>query len=357
MVCVVIMAGGKGERFWPRSRAAQPKQFTDLTGTGNMLYLTYRRAAKLVQPDKIFIVTGSEYRDITNDSVPELPIENIILEPAGRNTGPCIGLAAVTLAKRFPGATMIVLPADHLIKEDDKFIDTLHAAVESAEKTEGLVTIGIKPTRAETGYGYIKTGEKVDIGTSKFAFKVCRFIEKPDKERAQQFFSDGNYLWNSGIFVWKVPVILDAFRTYLPELYEGLQAIKSSLDTDRYTEVLNYIYPGLQKVSIDYGIMEKSGQVFTVPGSFYWDDVGTWRALERIFGTDRNGNVLRGRVIALETKNTIIDSSKRLVAVIGVEDLIVVDTEDITFICRKDQAELVRELLNQLRSQQLEKYL
>lgn len=357
MVCVVIMAGGRGERFWPKSRAGKPKQFADLTGNGNMLYLTYQRVANLVPPERIFVVTGSEYEGITKDSLPELSAENIIIEPAGRNTAPCIGLAGIVLEKRFPDPVMIVLPADHLIREEDRFIDTLHTGIDLARRTQGLVTVGIKPSRAETGYGYIKTGEAVPGGDSGGSCMVDRFVEKPDAERAGQFLADGGYLWNAGIFIWKVSVIMEAFRKYLPQVYEGLEQIKESLDTDRFRQVLDNLYPGFEKISVDYGIMEKADCVFTVPGDFYWDDVGTWRSLERIFGTDPNGNLLTGKVVTVETENTIVDAGKRLIAVVGVEDLIIVDTDDITFICTKDKADLVRELLDKLRSQNLKEYL
>ncbi len=357
MVCVVIMAGGRGERFWPKSRADKPKQFTDLTGTGNMLYLTYQRVSGMVGPDRIFVVTGREYREITTRSIPELPAENIIIEPEGRNTAPCIGLAAVTIEKRFPGATMVVLPADHLIKEEAEFLGSLKTAVELAESTSGFVTLGIQPTRPETGYGYLKTGGEIPLREGRKAYRVAKFVEKPDEGKARRFLAEGSYLWNAGIFIWKVPVIIEAFKTHLPEIYEGLRELQTCLDTDRFEEVLDRIYPGFTRVSIDYGIMEKVGEVYTVPGRFYWDDVGTWRSLERVLGTDSCGNVLRGQVVALETTNTIIDAGNRLVAVIGAEDLIVVETDDITFVCHKDHTDRVRELLNELRSQKLERYL
>jgi len=357
MICAVIMAGGKGERFWPKSRANSPKQFTDLTGTGSMLALTYRRMTKLVEPGNIFVVTGSEYAEITRQTLPELPPQNVIIEPEGRNTAPCIGLAAITLERRFPDATMVVVPADHLIKDDEKFVDVLRTAVELARSTGGLVTLGLQPTRAETGYGYLKTGAEVPTGTARPAYKVQQFVEKPDAERAGQFLAAGNYLWNGGIFVWQISAILAAFKNHLPEAYDTLDRIKSCLGTDEYPEVLSGLYSTLPKVSIDYAIMEKAPEVYTVPGDFYWDDIGTWHALERIFEADRNGNVLLGNVIAVGTKNTIVDAGRRLVAVVGAENLVIVDTEDITFICDKSQTDAVRELLNQLRSQKLERYL
>lgn len=357
MTCVVIMAGGRGERFWPKSRVGQPKQFTDITGGGNMLYHTFRRVAGLVGPEKIFVVTGHEYEKVTRDSLPELPAANIILEPEGRNTAPCIGLATIVIENRYPGATMVVLPADHYIVEVDNFLEDLRLAVKLAEDTNGLVTLGIQPTRPETGYGYLKTGPEKKLGSDKTAYKVERFVEKPDLENARKFLAEGCYLWNAGIFIWKTKTILQAYKDRLPEIYEGLGKIAGILDKDRYQEKLRAIYAGFPKTSVDYGIMEKASDVYTVPGHFNWDDVGTWRSLERIFGTDDSGNVIQGNAVILDTNNTIVDSRGRLVAVIGAEDLIIVDTDDITFVCHKNKSDVVRELLDELRSRKMEKYL
>jgi mannose-1-phosphate guanylyltransferase len=322
-----------------------------------MLYLTYRRMAGFVPPDRIFVVTGSDYEGITRESLPDLPAGNIIIEPEGRNTAPCIGLAAAVIEQRFPGAVMVVVPADHLVGEEDKFTAALKTAVKTALAADGLVTMGIRPTRPETGYGYLKVSEKAEAGNLSGAYRVERFVEKPDPERAQRFLEEGGYLWNSGIFIWRAPVILEAFKTHLPHIHEGLTELKKHMGTERYPYVLGELYPGFDKVSIDYGIMEKADRVYTIPGDFYWDDVGTWKALERILGRDGDGNVFQGRVVALNTSNTIADAGRRLIALVGVEDLVVVDTDDITFICKKNETDLVRELLKELRSQKMEEYL
>ncbi len=356
-ISVVIMAGGRGERFWPRSRAGRPKQFTDLTGQGSMLYLTYNRALKLVPPQRIFVVTGAEYREITGECLPELPPENIIIEPEGRNTAPCIGLAAVTLEQRLPGSTMVVLPADHLIRDEDLFAGTLLQAAGLAGETGGLVTVGIRPDRPETGYGYLRIGKPASTGDGKTAYRVGSFVEKPDPVKARQYLEDGGYLWNAGIFVWKVGAVLEEFRNHLPGIYEGLQEIRRHLDTEDYNEVLQRIYPCLDKISIDYGVMEKSDRVYTVPGEFYWDDVGTWMSLERIFRTGNNGNVFRGKVASLDTENSIIDSGGRMIAAIGVKDMVIVETDDVTFVCHKNEIGRIRELLEELRRLNMEEYL
>lgn len=357
MVCVVIIAGGKGERFWPKSRECKPKQFTDLTGKGNMLYLTYKRICKLVEPSRVFVVTGKEYKEITSKSLPDIPEDNIIIEPEGRNTAPCIGLAAFVLEKRYPGSTMVILPADHLVKEEEIFCNTLQNAISLAEITMGLVTIGIKPNRPETGYGYLKLGDECKALEKQSVYKVAQFVEKPDLEKARLFLAEGGYLWNGGIFVWKTSVIIDAFKRFLPDSYQILWEIGETVGTADFDSVLNEKYCQTEKVSIDYGIMEKATEVFTVPGDFDWDDIGSWKALERIFGKDEDGNLLKGNVIALNTQGTIADAGERLVALIGVEDLIVVDTDDITFVCHKDKTDLVRELLKEIRSQKKDMYL
>lgn len=357
MVCVVIMAGGKGERFWPKSRVNKPKQFTDLTGKGSMLLLTYRRIMNFADSSRIFVVTGQDYKDLTKESLPDIPEENIIIEPDGRNTAPCIGLAAAIIDKKYPGSTMVVLPADHLVKDENLFCRTLETAAALAENTRGLVTLGIRPTRPETGFGYLKVGEEYKAALSQKVYKVAEFVEKPNLEKAKGFLTEGGYLWNGGIFIWKVEVILKAFEKYLPEIYRGLIEIKQAIDAPDFEITLSREYSKMEKVSIDYGIMEKSDEVYTVPGEFDWDDVGTWGSLERIFEKDQNGNILLGKVIALDTKNTIADAGQRLVAVVGAEDLIIVDTEDVTLICHKEKAPLIRELLEELRSQKLEKHL
>ncbi|MDT3700209.1 MAG: mannose-1-phosphate guanylyltransferase [Thermincola sp.] len=357
MVCVVIMAGGRGERFWPKSRAAKPKQFIDITGTGNMLLLTYRRVVKLVAPEQIFVVTGVEYKAATLDSLPELPPENIIIEPEGRNTAPCIGLAAVVLEKRFPGAVMVVVPADHFIIEEDKFIDDLRQTITLASDTGGLVTIGVRPSRPETGYGYLQTGPQVVNTGHTAALKVTRFVEKPDYDTALKLLTEGNYLWNAGIFVWKTTVILEAFENFLPEIYRGLMELKDRLGDHDFAELLVRVYAGFPRISIDYGIMEKAEQVYTIPGNFIWDDVGTWNALPRVLCADQDENILSGEVVALDSKNSIIDAGRRLVAVIGADNLVIVDTEDTTFVCHKNKIEMVRELLEELRRRNMGKYL
>lgn len=357
MVCIVIMAGGRGERFWPKSRAAKPKQFTDITGAGNMLYLTYKRVVGFVAPEHIFVVTGADYRTATIESLPELPADNIIVEPEGRNTAPCIGLAAVVLENRYPGSVMVIVPADHYINDEDKFVDNLRTAADLAVATGGLVTIGVRPNRPETGYGYLQTGEEVDTGSGKTGYQVTRFVEKPAFDLAVKLLAEGNYLWNAGIFVWQTSVILQAFAEYLPEVHQGLTTIAACLGAGNFAAVLKEVYACLPKISVDYGIMEKADRVYTIPGEFLWDDVGTWKALPRLLGTDQNGNVLTGEVIALDTQNSIVDAGRRLVAVIGADDLVIVDTEDVTFVCDKNKLDMVRELLEELRSRNMVKYL
>ncbi|WP_418791057.1 mannose-1-phosphate guanylyltransferase [Phosphitispora sp. TUW77] len=356
-ISIVIMAGGKGERFWPRSRVSRPKQYSDLTGEGSLLYLTYNRALQLAPAERIFVVTGAEYRELTCECLPQLPQENIIIEPEGRNTAPCIGLAAITLEYRLPGTIMAVLPSDHLIRDEEQFARTLALAASTADETGGLVAIGIRPDRPETGYGYLRVGQPISKEKAKTVYRVDKFVEKPDLIKAREYLEDGGYLWNAGIFVWKAAAVLEEFKTHLPGIYEGLQEISRYFGSEQYNEVLQRTYPCFDRISIDYGIMEKAVQVYIVPGEFYWDDVGTWMSLERVFRTDENGNVFRGKVTALNTENSIIDSNGRMVALIGVKDLVIVETDDVTFVCNKNETDRLRELLEELRRLNMEEYL
>lgn len=345
----VIMAGGKGERFWPQSRADRPKQFLSLTSDGEtMIQKTVNRLSSLVSAQDIYIVTNRKYLPLVSEQLPEIPAENIIAEPASRNTAPCIGLAAEIIRKRIGEDTaMLVLPSDHLIRFNAMFIDTLRRAVAVAEHEENLVTIGITPTYPETGYGYINfsTDETKYSG----AYKVVRFYEKPDIERAKQYVNSGEYLWNSGMFVWKTSSILRKLEKYLPDMYNGLEKIAAAYGTDSYDETLNAVFPKLESVSIDFGIMERADDIFTIPGNFGWDDVGSWLSLERFNPTNEYGNMVKGDVICVDTHDSIIVGGKKLIATVGVENLIIVDSEDAILICDKDSAQGVKHVIENLK--------
>ncbi len=351
----LIMAGGRGERFWPKSRKSLPKQFLSLTEDGKtMIQLTIERIRPLVRMEDIFISTNRVYRELVLEQLPEILPENILCEPVGRNTAPCIGLAAVHMAKRYDDALMIVLPSDHLIKYNQMFLNVLKEGCGIAQKAANLVTIGITPDYPETGYGYIKFRPEESDGN---AYAVERFVEKPDVETAKEYLETEEYLWNSGMFVWKVSTIMDNIRTALPDLYEGLVKIGETLGTEKQEMVLEKVFPEFESVSIDYGIMEKAQNIFILPGVFGWDDVGSWLAVDRIRKSNENGNVVSGNIITIHSKNNIIQGGKKLIAAVGLEGLIIVDTEDATLICEKGSAPDIKMVLENLKICNREEYL
>ena len=289
MTSIVIMAGGKGERFWPKSRTNLPKQFLSLTNDGkSMIQHTVERVKKLVDIENVYVVTNEMYKNLVLENIPDIPKENIIIEPVAKNTAPCIGLAAMHIAKKDINSKMIILPSDHLIKFNEIFIDTLKTTLNVVEKGDNLVTIGITPNYPETGYGYINFTKGENFKDSANVYEVLRFVEKPNLEKAKEYLTSGQYLWNSGMFVWKASTILKNFKEYLPEIYEGLQKIGESINTEKYEEVLKKEFFNFPSESIDYGIMEKAKNIYVIPGNFGWDDVGSWLSLERINKTNQD---------------------------------------------------------------------
>ena len=343
----LIMAGGRGERFWPRSRKSMPKQFLSLTDDGKtMIQQTVERILPLVAMEDIFIATNRDYKALVREQLPELPEENILCEPVGRNTAPCIGLGAVHVEKKYGDAVMMVLPSDHLIKYTSIFIQTLEDACAAAEQGKNLVTLGIAPDAPETGYGYIKFKPDVTLGR---ALAVERFVEKPDLETAKGYLASEQYLWNSGMFIWKASSILENIERFLPETYEGLKRIEAAMGTAEEQEVLEQEFKAFPSVSIDYGVMEKAENIYILSGSFGWDDVGSWLAVERLRTSNEFGNVVSGNVVAIDAKNSIIQGQEKLIALVGVEDMIVVDTPDALLICEKDHAGDIKKVLETLR--------
>lgn len=346
-VTALIMAGGRGERFWPKSRQSLPKQFLSLTNDGKtMIQLTVERILPLVDIEDIYIATNQTYKELVLEQLPGLPEENVLCEPVGRNTAPCIGLGAVHIARKYEDALMIVLPSDHLIKMNRIFVNTLKDACEVAEKGENLVTIGITPDHPETGYGYIKYETDETLGR---AFGVERFVEKPNLEKAKEYLASGQYLWNSGMFIWKVSTILKNLSCYLPETYEGLCKIKEAIGTDAAQDVLEKQFKAFKSESIDYGVMEKAKNIYILTGAFGWDDVGSWLAVGRIQPANELGNVVKGNVITVDTRSSIIQGGNKLIAAVGVDNIIVVDTEDALLICDKDHAGDIKKVLENLR--------
>ncbi len=347
-LCAVIMAGGKGERFWPKSRNDMPKQFLSLTGDDKtMIQKTVSRIKPLIPEENIYIVTNHSYIDLVKQQLPDIPAENILTEPMSKNTAPCIALAAAVIAARHGDAIMVVLPSDHLIRYEDMFVDTIRQASDIAVENNNLVTIGIMPTQAETGYGYIKF--KPSVEKRGFVYEVEKFVEKPSLELAKEYLSSGKYLWNSGMFVWKVSSIVENFRQHLPQVHKLYGQIFDSADKPESERVLTEAYKGIDSVSIDFGVMEHADKIYTIPGNFGWDDVGSWLALERINQTNELGNVVKGDVITIDTNNSIIVGGSKLIAVVGMNDIVVVDTEDATLICAKDSTQDIKKVIENIK--------
>lgn len=350
----LIMAGGRGERFWPKSRKALPKQFLSLTGDGKtMIQLTVERISPLVAMEDIYIATNRDYKHLVQEQLPGIPEENILCEPVGRNTAPCIGLGAEHIARKYGDAAMIVLPSDHLIQYTAIFINTLKSALRVAEAGDNLVTIGITPDVPETGYGYIKFNSDEMMGD---AYAVERFVEKPNLETAKQYLASEQYLWNSGMFIWKVSTILKNMETLMPDTYEGLCRIAGAIGTAEQETVLQNEFTAFKSESVDYGIMEKAENIWILPGSFGWDDVGSWLAVERFNKADEFGNVISGDFVSIDTKNCILQGKNKLIATVGVRDLIVVDAGDALLICQKDNAGSIKKVLEILNRSNRQEY-
>jgi len=350
----VIMAGGGGTRFWPMSRLARPKQLISLTSDKVMINETIDHYKDVVTREDTFIVTNSEQTSLMSELLyPDVDRSHILSEPIGRNTAPCILYAALVLKKLYGDALMAVLPADHHISDLKEYKRILRLAYETAETTDQMVTIGLWPGCPATGYGYIRFSEKPVGGNGSEIYRLQRFVEKPELPRAQEYVKSGRYLWNSGMFIWKASVIIAAFEEHMPELYEKMNSIYESLRTPGEQAAIDALYPQLESISIDYGIMEKASDVNVIPAEFGWNDVGSWDALSEVFPTDDDGNVIRANNLSIDTENCIISSSSpdRLIATIGVNDLIIVDTGDALMICHRDRAQDVKKMVEELKKQ------
>ena len=343
----VIMAGGRGERFWPKSRNSRPKQFLSLTADGKtMIQKTVKRLLPLVNMEDIFIVTNAAYTDLVLAQLPGIPKENILAEPCARNTAPCIAFAAAVIGRKYDDAMMLVLPSDHLIGYEDIYVNTLRKAIRAAEEGSNLVTIGITPAYPETGYGYINFGREAGD-----TYEVERFVEKPDLPTAKEYLASGKYLWNSGMFVWKVSSIMSNMQKLMPDIYDGAVRIGEAYGKPEFNAVLVKEFTAFRSESVDFGIMEHADNIYTIPGSFGWDDVGSWLAVERINETDDDRNYFEGDVISVGSERTTICGGKRLIAAVGVEDIIIVDTDDALLVCSKNSTQDVKKVIAQLREQ------
>lgn len=340
----VIMAGGKGARFWPRSRESKPKHLLDIAGEGTLIRQTVDRIRPLVPPERTLVVTGRSQAVELIRQLPEIPAANILIEPLGRNTAPCIGLAALQVRRRAGDDVMLVLPADHRIGDGAEFRAVLAAAAEAAAGG-ALVTVGIRPTGPETGYGYIEQGEPLRDFGGRRAYRVRSIREKPPRPEAERLLARGGFVWNSGMFVWKASTILAAIATFLPDLDEGLRRIDAALGTEGEEEAVAAVYAGLASVSIDYGVMEKAPEVLVLPAAFGWSDLGSWDAVWETAEKDGDGNALRGEVLAVAAADCLVHCPDRLVALVGVRDLLVVETADALLICRRGDSQEVRRVV------------
>ncbi|MCH8523225.1 MAG: NTP transferase domain-containing protein [Balneolales bacterium] len=353
----VIMAGGVGSRFWPSSRKNKPKQFLNLIGERSMIQETVDRITPLIPSERILIITNDSYVDLVKEQLPDVPHENIIGEPVARNTAPCVAIAAAILQKRDPSATMVVLPADHYITKESKFREILLSGINVAEAGPNLITIGITPHRPETGYGYIQMNEEVAFDGSHPVHEVKTFAEKPDLKTAVSFLESGDFLWNSGMFIWKAKTILDQFYTHLPAIYREVEAFDAAADRDM-SKAIETFYHGVMSISIDYGIMEKAETVFVVPGEFGWSDVGSWMAVYELGEKDEHGNVNDdSSVVFQKSVNCMVRmNSEKLVAMVGLHGIAVVETNDTLLICNLDEAQEVKSVVDQLEEQDLSRF-
>ena len=357
MTYAVIMAGGIGSRFWPQSRENNPKQFLAIHGEDTLIRNTLSRLGGVVPDEHVFVVTHRRYMDRTREQLPSVPAENILAEPVGRNTAPCIALAAIQLLARDPDAVMIALPADHVIRNVGRFHRALRTAIGKAQEKDALVTIGVEPTHPETGYGYVQYDSQADLEhDGAGALPVRAFAEKPDVETAERFLDSGDFLWNSGIFVWRADAILRAMKRHLPKVFRAFEPLRNAVGGAQEAEAIAEAYAKSPSISIDYGVMERAKKAFVVPASFGWSDVGDWTAVYALRKKDKQGNTIRGDAILNDSSRCLIDASQRLVVLIGMHDAIVVDTEDALLICNRESAQQVKNIVDYLRAHQLEEY-
>jgi mannose-1-phosphate guanylyltransferase len=346
---VVVLAGGSGERFWPLSTPSHPKQFPPLIDGQSFFQRTVDRALRLVGRERVVVATRRELLPIVEEQLPGFPRASCVLEPVGRDTAACIGLAALAVEARQPGSRMLVAPSDHFISPFHAFEETVRQGLQLLERVDGLVTLGIPPTAPETGYGYILAGDAV--AEHPVARRCRRFTEKPDRTTAERFVADGRYYWNSGIFLWSAATLLKAVATHLPEHWRCLQEIRPALGTPDEAAVLDRVFPRMPRVSVDIGILERAADVYMIPATFSWDDVGAWNAIGRILRPDETGNVVVGRHTGRDSHGCVVYATTRPVATIGLRDIVVVETPEGILVCPKARAQEVKDLVRAMREE------
>ena len=354
---VAIMAGGIGSRFWPMSRSNYPKQFLDILNTGKtLIQQTYERYCKLVPEENIYIITSKEYIPIVKKQLPGINPENILGEPSKKNTAPCVAYISFKLLQKDPNANLVAAPADHIVIEPEEFIKTSKKALDFVSHINAFVTLGIKPTQPNTGYGYIQHDT---VPAAPDVYKVKTFTEKPNLELAKTFIASGDFLWNAGIFIWKVKNIITAFEKYLPEMYEIFASEKEKFNTKEEEAAIEEIYPQCSNISIDFGIMEKADNVYVIPASFGWSDLGAWNSAWENMEKDYLGNAVAGKNVMIvdATKCMVHTQDNKLVVLQGLDDFIVVDTKDVLLICRKEKEQEIKDFVSEVKRNKGDKYL
>lgn len=349
MLHAIIMAGGSGTRFWPASRRSRPKQFLALATDTPLLRTTLERLRGMVPPERVWVVTTAATADSTRQILPEVPPANVLAEPIGRNTAACTGLAAHAVLAGDSAAVCAVFPADHLIGQEDRFRSAIGAGCRLVEREGGLLTFGVRPTRPETGFGYLELGPEHAHDGEWVIHRLQRFVEKPDRDRARRYLDSGRFLWNSGIFAWRAADLLGEIERQLPELATGLDRVASALGSVEADDVLDEVYPNLPATSVDFGVMEGAELCWTVPVDFPWSDLGSWPALSEALPTDASGNLGRGRIHSEEAHGNVLVSTGPVLSVRGVDDLVVVATPDAVLVVPKDQAQRTKDIVEALR--------
>lgn len=348
MIYALILAGGKGTRLFPLSREKNPKQFLNVINEKSFLRNTVNRISPVVNKENICVVTNENYKDKVYNELTDIDKDNIFIEPSNKETATCIGLSAIKLLKKDKDAVMIVLPSDHYIRQKKKFMDTINQAVKVAERKRGLVTIGVNPTRPETGYGYIQMGDRVngEIPT----YKVERFTEKPNLEVAKDFLLKGTYLWNSGMFVWRADVFLREMERYLPKMYKSLMEIYKNVGTEKEAESIKEQYDLIEGISVDFGIMQKTRKTYVIKCEFEWDDIGSFSSMSRFLKNSRGNNV-KGKTFLEQSENCFVFSNEKLVVGFGIKDLIIVDAGDVLLVMDKNRDQELKYLVNKIKEE------
>ena len=364
----VIMAGGIGQRFWPKGTSKIPKQYLKIENDNvSMIQQTFKRLEGLFKPTNIFVVTNGAYKNITKKHLPKIPEDNIICEPFGRNTAPCIGLTCLFIKQFNPKANVLVVPSDHIIKDVKEFQRVVNCGLKFVGDNGGIVTLGISPTKPETGYGYIQfdvddlykvilENNEIEL-TSEQVYKVKTFAEKPNLETAKAFMESGDFLWNSGMFIFRADTMMQEIKKSLPDLNKALKKLEENILSNDFPKILEQVYSQIKGISIDYGVMEKSENVYTIKSHFDWSDVGSWDEIYNFKEKDSNGNVTSGRTVTLDSKNCLIINDQKISAVIGVEDLLIIDTDNGLLVCKRSESQKVKEVVDYLRRKGLEQYL